>query len=199
MKRTFIYLLPDYANSAHLVNQRYETEDTYTIGYNKNGLTVTLTETNSLIEEEYCLNLYSAKYIVEGGNTVSKESMIHHHEKGHTIRHLQFILKAQNKKIRIMLDFLDDADYERCIKGFLHISQDLILKEQIDHKIGDDLVAYFFNDRIKTLSSDRAFLLSKIGRAHTDGQMMDDTNSAISKEELIELKKETHLSPFLDW
>ena len=90
-----IYLLPLYANRANLKENRYETTHVSSVAYSSGGIKIELSETNSLIEDRYSLNLASARYIVEGSTTESKEAMIHHHPKGHPERHLQFTRKSQ--------------------------------------------------------------------------------------------------------
>jgi hypothetical protein len=194
----FIYVLPEYTNEENLKNIRSQTEDAYSVVFNKiKGFQIELRETNSLVEEEYCLNLKSAKFVVEG--TEVKESMIHHHKKGHISRHLQFKLQARNETIRISLENLDIDDYVHCIKGFLHISQDLIQKEQEDNNIEENLCDYFFNSKIGELSTSRTYLLEKIRESSKFGQIIDETNTPLDDKKLSELKKETHLLPFLDW
>lgn len=117
--------------------------------------------------------------------------MIHHHTKGHEFKHLQFKLYAKKEEIRIFLDILDDEDYVRCIKGFLHISQDLITKEN------KNLFNYFFNENIKSLTNERRHLISKISEASTKGQITASDKS-VDKKKLLELQKETHLKPFFE-
>ena len=196
--KQYIYLLPEYANQTNLEYNRYGTEDEHKITYSKEGIQISLIETNSLIEDEYCLNLKSATYIIEG-TTETKESMIHHHQTGHQSRHLQFKLKSRNETIRIMLEFIDLEDYKSCIKGFLHISRELIDTERRNNRIGENLQEYFFNDDIEKLTNDRKFLLDKIRQAFSTRQIMDASDGAVNKKKLLELKKETHLSPFFDW
>lgn len=158
---------------------------------------IELTETNSLIEEEYCLNLKSAKYLLEG--TEVNESMIHHHEKGHGERHLQFKLQAKKETIRIFLTGLGAEDYENCIKGFLHICQDLIVKEQKENKITDNLLEYFFNDKIQSLMAERKYLLKQINGAFKTENIIGTNNKSINEKKLLELKNEAHLKLFLEW
>ncbi|MFA6073166.1 MAG: hypothetical protein WC758_03570 [Candidatus Woesearchaeota archaeon] len=141
------------------------------------------------------MNLKSAKYFAE--STEVKESMIHHHKKGHKLRHLQFKLQSQRETIRIFLDNLDDEDYARCIKGFLHISQDLIQREMKDNKIKEDLIKYFFNEKIKELANERKYLLEKISDAFGSGQITDMKDESVDKNKLLELKKDSQLEPFL--
>lgn len=197
MKISTIYTLVEYANSKHLKQTRTQTEDEYFIRYDSNGIKVELRETNSLVEDEYCLSLESAKYIVEGVKN-EKSSMIHHHTKGHKFKHLQFKLYSQREVIRISLDVIDDEDYERCIKGFLHIAQDLILKEQKENEIKENLQKYFFNDKISSLLSERRYLLTKINEAGIKGNITDNTDKTIDTKKLLEIKKETHLKPFFE-
>ncbi|HJX06304.1 MAG TPA: hypothetical protein VJ461_06355 [Candidatus Nanoarchaeia archaeon] len=196
-KKGFIYLLPEYANNKNLQNIRSKTEDEYKIKYSAKGMQIELTENNSLIEEEYCLNLKSAKYLLEG--TEVKESMIHHHEKGSVERHLQFKLQAKKETIRIFLTGLDTEDYEKCIKGFLHISQDLIVKEQKENKIKDNLKEYFFNEKIQSLAAERRYLLKQISSAFKAGNVLDISDKSIDDQKLLELKDEDHLRLFLEW
>jgi len=92
-KPKYIYILPEYANLDNLKNNRGRYQDEYTTTFSKDEIQITLTETNSLVEDEYCLNLKSSKFTLEGE---TKESMIHHHKKGHADKHLQF--KIYSKK-----------------------------------------------------------------------------------------------------
>ena len=198
-KRSHIYILVEYANKDHLKEDISQVEHVSNIDYSKSGFKIEISESNSLVEDKYSLNLNSAKYVVEGNITETKEAMIHHHPKGHPWRHLQFTLRSKNKKIRIKLDPLDDDDYARCIKGFLYLSQGIIEHEKKENKINENLVSYFFNDNIKTLSSEKLFLLEKIKKAFTSNSILDESNSSLNKEKIEALKKESHLLPFLDW
>jgi len=189
-KTSTIYTLVEYANPENLKHHRTQTEDEYLISYNDNDSHIELKESNSLVEDEYCLSLESAKYVVEGIRD-NKKSMIHHHTKGHEFKHLQFKLYAKKEEIRIFLDILDDEDYILCIKGFLHISQDLIAKEN------KNLLNYFFNENIKSLANERRHLLSKISEASAKGQITASDKS-VDKKKLLELQKETHLKPFFE-
>jgi hypothetical protein len=197
-KKAYIYVLPKYANPENLENIRSATEDEYRIKYSKDGFCAELTETNSLIEDEYCLNLKSAHYTLEG-IADTKESMIHHHRKGETLRHLQFKLKSKRKVIRVMLDPLDDADYENCIKGFLYISCALISNEQRAFGIKDNLQNYFFSKSISSLKDEKNFLLLKIKSAYEHSQITADKSNPVDQRMLLELRKENQLQPFLDW
>jgi hypothetical protein len=94
---------------------------------------------------------------------------------------------------------MDNDDYVQCIKGFLHISQDLIYREQKENNIEEDLSKYFFNKKIETLSSNRKYLLGKIHESFKAGQITDEKNEPLDEKSLTELRKEIHLSPFLDW
>mgnify|MGYP001607045096 FL=1 len=148
-KRTYIYLLKDYANPINFEQERYQTEDVSTIRFSEGPLTLKLTESNSLVEERYCLNIESAKYELEGtmSRNEIKEAMIHHHPQGHPWKHLQFKMSSRSEVIRVNLEPVDEEDYEKCIKGFLHISQDIIRIEQKENKIGADIISYFFNSK----------------------------------------------------
>ncbi len=192
-----IYVLQNYANRENLVESRGQVEHTLSISYNSQGIKIELSETNSLIEEEYNLSLKSAKYHVE--STESKEAMIHNHKKGHTEKHLQFKLQAKRETIRIFLEGLDAEDYTRCIKGFLHISCDIIKQEQKKLGIEENLTEFFFNSEIKSLVSDRQFLMSKINRAFQAGQIKDSSEKGLDAKGLIELKRQAHLKPFLEF
>ncbi len=194
-KPKYIYVLPEYANSINLKNIRSQTEDEYLVKFSKNDLIITLSETNSLIEDEYCLNLHSSKFILE---SVNKESMIHSHSKGHSDRHLQFKLYSQKEEIRIFLDAIDDEDYEKCIKGFLHIAQDLILNEQKENNVKENLALYFFNDKIETLVNERNYLLTKIKQAFNQNKILNNLDKPVDEKKLLGLQKETHLKPFLE-
>ena len=140
MPPSCIYVLPPYANQDNLRHNRTQNEDEYKITYTQNGTTIELSETNSLVEDQYSLNIRSAKYIVEGSQTadnqeivprnIEREAMIHHHPEGHPWKHLQFKLVSGHEKIRIKLENLDLEDYERCIKGFLAVSQKIIEHEK---------------------------------------------------------------------
>ncbi len=197
MKYSSRYILQEYANPDHLENMRSETEDTWKISFLKKDVKIELEETNSLIEEEYSLNLTSTKYFVES-TTESKEAMIHHHRKGHQLRHIQFKISALRQTIRIFLDKLDESDYERCIKGFLSICHDIIISEGKEKKIKENLQKYFFNKNIKKISHERAFLLKKIKESYSSGQLTAD-DKKIGEEGLAEFRKEQALLPFLNW
>jgi hypothetical protein len=197
-KNNYIYILPEYTNQKHIERHTDKESDESIVAYKKGGINITFTERNSLLEDEYGLNFKSAKYLVEG-RTEIKESMIHHHQKGHKSRHLQFKLQSKKETIRIFLDNIDENDYERCIKGFLYISQRLIQKEQEENKIEEDLLDYFFNEKIKKLKSEQEFLLEKISQAFSNGQITAANDEAVDKMKLLELKEEAHLNPFLEW
>ena len=199
VRKSHIYILGEYVNKDHFTENLTQIDHISTIVYIKSGLKIELSESNSLVEDKYSLNLNSAKYIVEGNITETKEAMIHHHPKGHPWRHLQFTLKSGNEKIRINLEPLDENDYARCIKGFLYLSQNIIKHEQKDNQIEENLVSYFFNDGVKELLSEKQFLLGKIKKAFNSNGILDDSNKSISKEKIESLKKESHLLPFLDW
>lgn len=200
-KRTYIYLLQDYANQNNMKEIRSAREQELRVVFSENGLNIELSETNSLIEEQYSLNLKSAKYVLEGitCENVIKEAMIHHHPHGHTWKHLQFTLRPKHKVIRIILDPVDEEDYQNCIKGFLHLCQDIMIQEMEENKIKVNLPEYFFNEKIKELIHYRSFLLDKVRRAYESGSMLNDSNHSIDEFALSELKKEKHLLPFLNW
>lgn len=200
-KRRFIYLLNEYANSDNLKHNRGATEEEYFIQFTREGCIIRLSETNSLVEEKYSMNLHSAEYVVEGhmSKTEVKEAMIHHHPQGHPWKHLQFKLKAENKVIRIKLDPIDLQDYERCIKGFIYTAKMLIEYEKSEQGIGEDLVSYFFNDKVLELEAERKHLLRRIKLAYQEGGFLDDDNKSISDKDLETLREEVHLLPFLDW
>jgi hypothetical protein len=189
------YILPEYSNEEHTEKYSDEKIEEYRVGYKKSGMQITLTEKNFLVEDEYGLTLKSAKYLAEG--TEIKESMIHHHKKGHPSRHLQFKLQAEKETIRIFLDNLDEEDYSRCIKGFLHISQELIAREQKENNITDNLIEYFFNKNIQTLTNERRFLLGKISESFKQGQITAE-DKKIDKNKLSALQQ-THIRPFLEF
>ena len=195
-----IYLLPDYANPENLKNQRTETNDIYTVQYETKGALIELSETNSLIEDKYCLRLHSSLYVVEGeeDRQIAKEGMIHHHTKGHKGRHLQFRLVHEREVIRISLEPMDDEDYKNCIKEFISVAKRIIQSE--GEELGDkQLCAYFFNPSIATLESHKIFLLDKIKRAFESGDILGGNNAAIDDKRLQMLKSEKHLLPFLSW
>ncbi len=194
-----IYLLPMYANKANLKENRYETTHVSSVAYSSGGIKIELSETNSLVEDRYSLNLASARYIVEGSTTESREAMIHHHPKGHPERHLQFTLRSRNQVIRISLDMLDDEDYEKCIKGFIFISQEIISAEKEVYKIKQNLQDYFFNDKVMELEHEKDFLIAQVKRAYGKNKILDNANKPIKSKELAELREETHLLPFLEW
>ena len=58
-KPKFVYVLPVFANSINLKNRRTQFQDEYSAVFSKDEIQISLTETNSLIEDEYCLNLKS--------------------------------------------------------------------------------------------------------------------------------------------
>ena len=84
-----IYLLSTYANASHLEDQRGAKEHISSIVYNDNNIVIELSETNSLVEDKYSMNIHTGKYTLEGTNE-SREVMIHNHPKGHDEKHLQF-------------------------------------------------------------------------------------------------------------
>ena len=195
---SYIYILPYYANSSNLDENRSQTSHTSSIKFSSKGFQIELSESNSLVEDKYSLNLHSAKYLVEG-STETKEAMIHHHPQGHKWRHLQFKLKAKREVIRIRLDNLDDEDYQRCIKGFLYISQKIIQHEKEENKIKEDLQKYFFNNKVKQLAAEEKFLLGKIKIALKENGVLDDSNKPLNPERIEALKSEKHLLPFFEW
>lgn len=201
MVNKLIYVFPYYANEKHLEHVRHATTEEYKIDFSNDDFNVSIIETNSLIEDRYCLNLKSAKYIIEGSMTQNevKEAMIHHYPYGHPWKHLQFKLSGGNKVIRINLEPIDENDYEKCIKGFLFISQELILQEQEENNIRIDLKDYFFDKKINELEPFKNYLLRKIETAFTEGKILADSKSSLTPKELEELKKEEKLLPFLNW
>ena len=132
------------------------------------------------------------------GTTESKEAMIHHHKKGHGLRHIQFKISALKQTIRIFLDNLDDLDYEKCIKGFLNICSDIIEVERKQKKITTDLQDYFFNNSIQSLLSERKFLITRIQKAYGSGQITVN-DLAVENKNLSNLRKEQALKYFLEW
>lgn len=200
-KKTHIYLLPVYSNPDNLEDNRYERVHESKIKFSKDGFKVELSETNSLIEEHYSLNICSARYVVEGSmsTTERKEAMIHHHPHGHPWKHLQFKLSADHKVIRINIEPVDEDDYVKCIKGFMHISRDLIAREQEENEIETDLPEYFFNEKIEELGPCKTYLLGKIKTAYSKGNILDRDDKAVEQDQLTELKKEKQLLPFLEW
>ncbi len=193
------YLLSSFANLNHLVENRLEKEHSSSIRFTDGTVHIELSETNSLVEDKYSLNLSSAKYVVEGNVTERKEAMIHHHPKGHQWKHLQFKLKSKNEVIRIKLDGLDDDDYQNCIKGFLHISQKIISHEQKENHVTEDLLKFFFNDHIKTLAREEQFLLQKIKFSFENRGVLDNANNVLDRNQIERLKSEEHLMPFFTW
>lgn len=200
-KRTHIYLLPLYANLENLKQNRFEREHESKITFDENGLTLELSETNSLVEEQYSLNIKSARYVLEGimSKNEIKEAMIHHHPLGHPWKHLQFTLTHKYETIRIILDPVDEEDYQNCIKGFLHLCQDIMLQEKEENSIKTDLPQYFFNEKIHELRNCRYFLLDKVKKAFESGNMLNDSDQSIDTPTLSELRTENHLLPFLNW
>lgn len=198
-KKIHIYLLPFYANKENLEENRGKMEHESRIRFSKNDIQLELSEINSLIEERYCLSITSAKYILEGTMSKNeiKEAMIHHHPHGHPWKHLQFKLSSQNEVIRINLEPVDEEDYLKCIKGFLHISQDLIELEQ--ENIDKNLLNYFFDDKISELKSFRTYLLNKIKTSYENGNILNNSNKSINSEQLEILKSEEKLLPFFDF
>ncbi len=199
-KRIHTYLLPYYANLSNLEENRGEREHESKITFNEGGLNLELSETNSLIEEQYSLNIKSSKYILEGvlSKNEIREAMIHHPYR-HPWKHLQFTLEHEHEVIRIILDPVDEDDYQNCIKSFLHLCQDLMMQEMKDNKIKINLPEYFFNERIKELESHRYFLLDKVRRAFESGNVLNYSEQPIDRHTLSELKREKYLLPFLNW
>ncbi len=203
MSRDYISVLPEYANASNMRERRSQAEEERVIRYSDGeGHTVTLSETNSLVEDRYSMNLHAARYIVEGHTerTEAREAMIHHHPQGHAWKHLQFKLRAgENRVIRIDLEPLDLADYERCIRGFLFTAKLVIERERAEQGIGEDLVGYFFNARIGELETERRYLLGKIRAAFDSGRLLDGSDNPVIGGGLETLRREVHLLPFLDW
>lgn len=193
-KPNFIYILPEFANHKNLKNIRTQTQDEYNIKFLKNNLHIVLSETNSLIEDEYCLNLQSEKFILE---SEKKESMIHHHSKGHKGKHLQFKIYNKGQEIRIFLEQLNNEDYQNCIKGFLCIAKELIIQEQESNNIKQNLIDYFFNEKIMNLNNEKEYLLVKIKESFSSKKFLNNNNKPLVKKEVIELQKEPHLKLFL--
>ncbi|MCF7871490.1 hypothetical protein K9L97_00470 [Candidatus Woesearchaeota archaeon] len=194
-KPKYIYILPEYANLENLKNNRGQYEDEYVTTFSQEEIQITLTETNSLVEDEYCLNLKSSKFTLEGE---TKESMIHHHKKGHSDKHLQFKLYAKNQEIRIFLEKLDEEDYQKCIKGFLYIAKELIVQEQENNSIKENLVEYFFNEKIKQLIPESKYLLQKINESWGNQKILNNQNKPMTQNEIKELQTEPHLKLFLE-
>lgn len=193
-----IYILPYYTNIENLRESRSEREHNSSIKFSLGYFHIELSETNSLLKDKYSLNLHSAKYLMEG-ITEQKEAMIHHHPKGHNWKHLQFKIKSRNEVIRIKLDALDDEDYQKCIKGFLHISQKVIQYEKETNGIEDDLQRYFFNSKIKQLEGEERFLLKQIYLASKSNGILDDSGNPLDRSRIEDLKIEKHMLPFLNW
>ncbi len=198
-KKTHIYLLPFYANNENLEDNRYEREHESKIKFQEEGMRLEISEVNSLVEERYCLSIMSARYLLEGtmSRNEIKEAMIHHHPFGHPWKHLQFKLTSRNEVIRVNLEPVDEEDYVKCIKGFLHITQELIRLEQ--KEIKQNLIEYFFNDKINELEPFRRYLLHKIKAAFNDGKILDSSDKSVGPKQLEDLKSEIRLLPFLDW
>ena len=194
-KPKYIYILPEYANPNNLKNNRGQYQDEYTITFSRDTVKITITETNWLVEDEYCLNLKSAKFTLEGE---TKESMVHHHKKGHTEKHLQFKLYAKKQEIRIFLEKLDDEDYQKCIKGFLYIAKELINQEQQKNSIKENLVKYFFNEKIERLIPESNYLLQKINESFSNQKILDNKDKPINQNEIKALQTEPHLKLFLE-
>jgi len=192
-KPKYIYILPEYANSDNLKNIRSQFEDEYAINFSQEDIQIVLTETNSLVEDEYCLNLKSSKFTLEGE---TKESMIHHHKKGHADKHLQFKLYAKKQEIRIFLEKLDDEDYQKCIKGFLYIAKELINQEQ--NSIKENLVKYFFNEKIEQLIPKSKYLLKKISESFNNKKILNNEDKPINQNQIKELQADPHLKLFLE-
>jgi len=200
-KKTHIYLLPLYANKSNLEDNRHETEHESKVKFSEENITLELSEVNSLIEERYCLSIMSAKYVLEGtmSRNEIKETMIHHHPHGHPWKHLQFKLTHEDEVIRVNLEPVDERDYIKCIKGFLHISQDLINLEKQENEIEKDLIKHFFDDNIEELEPFRGYLLRKIKIAYKEGNVLNDSNESINSKQLEALRSEERLLPFLNW
>jgi hypothetical protein len=81
----------------------------------------------------------------------------------------------------------------------LHISQDLILKEQKEREIKENLQEYFFNDKISLLEPERRYLLSKIKEASTKGLIKDASDKTLDENKISKLSEETYLLPFFEW
>lgn len=190
-----MYILPEYANGSNLKNIRGQFQDEYTTAFSKDDVQIILSETNSLVEDECCLNLKSAIFALKGE---TKESMIHHHKKGHSDKHLQFKLYTKHQEIRIFLEKLDNDDYKKCIKGFLYLAKELIIKEQEGNSIEENLVSYFFNEKIEKLIPEKDHLLTKISKSFDSQKILDNKGNALSKKEIKELESEPHLRLFLE-
>jgi len=199
--KQFISVLPHYANQSNLKQSTYEREHESKIAFSEGSLNLELSEINSLTEERYSLNLKSAKYFLEGTMSKNeiKEAMIHHHPQGHPWKHLQFKLLHKHEVIRIILDPVDEDDYERCVKGFLYISQEILLQTKEENKLIVDVIDYFFNLKIRELRGSGVYLLQKVKRAFENGEILDDYGKKVDVKKLETLREEKHLLPFLNW
>lgn len=201
MHRSYLSVLPYYANPNNLKQATYEREHESKIFFSEGSMNLELSEINSLTEERYSLNLRSAKYFLEGimSRNEVKEAMIHHHPQGHPWRHLQFKLLHKHEVIRIILEPLDEEDYERCVKGFLYLSQEILIQAKEENKLAVDVINYFFNPKIKELAEFRTYLLQKVKLAFEKGDILDTVNKAVDIKKLGVLRDEKHLLPFLNW
>jgi hypothetical protein len=194
---TQIYLLPYYANSENLEDNRHATAHESVIRFFDQGLSIELSEMNSLVEDRYCFQLKCAKCEIEGN--LVKQAMIHHHKKPHYWKHVQFKLAKEHEVIRINLEPVDEEDYEKCIKGFMHVCKDILDFEQEENKIEEDLIEHFFNEKIEELEPFRNYLIAKIKNAFEKGRILDDADKPIDASKLEEFKSEKHLLPFFGW
>jgi hypothetical protein len=198
-KQSINYILSYYANPKNQRIVRSETEVLTQIQYT-DGVLITLIETNSLIKDNFSLTLHSAEYIVESKENQITESMLHNHDGRHSDWHLQFNLQTNAKKtIRIIIDSLSEEEHKTCICGFLYLVKNLLQKEEKKKKIDCNLKKYFFNEHIDELEKECMFLLGKIKIASNINKFMDENDAPLTQEEIDELKKETHLLPFLQW
>lgn len=187
------HVLTPYANAEHLEGPlRTANSECYQIQYARAGKNIVLEEDLSLNGERHILALNTVTYLVETGRNEAKEIGVHRHPRPGTLHnqpHLQFKIRAaDNRVIRIPLEHITWDDYTRCIKGFLHIANDLLGKEGV--------AGFFFNERVTELEGERRFLLERIRVAERQQLIFGEDDVPLGREELALLHDDERLLPF---
>ncbi len=187
------HVLTPYANATNLEGPiRTANSECYRIQYARAGKNIVLEEDLALSGERHILSLNAVTYLVETGRNEVKEIGVHRHPRPgtpHNQPHLQFKIQATgNRVIRIPLEHLTWDDYARCIKGFLHIANDLLGKEGV--------AGFFFNERVAELEGERRFLLERIRSAERQQLLFGEDDTPLGREELAILRADERLLPF---
>jgi hypothetical protein len=178
-----VHVLPEFCNEANL-RHRPGADDTWRISYEKEGKRILLEEVISKDSGRHILELTSIRVELNE----KKETGIHHHpDKGHEGYHIQFTIRLdKTRTIRIFLDNLDKEGYQRCVRGFLRATKEIIEQEM------PSLITHFFKENIDDLVPDQLYLKKQV----LQSTITENDNKIENKEELNKLKKESHLVPF---